>query len=200
MPNSTQLLVIAAAVVVLLLIVGFIVASGARRRHQELVQRFGPEYERAVEEFGSEKRADRELLAREHRVAKLHLRPLRERERRQYTANWNHVQSFFFDDPAAAVQRADALIKAVMEERGYRPEHFEQRVADLSVEHAAVVQHYRAARALATANVQRGTRPDIDELRQAIVHYRALFLDLVNEDPELGRRHFWHGRHAPSRA
>ncbi len=199
MPNSTQLFVIVIAAAVLVLLVGFLIVRGARRRHAELVQRFGPEYERAVDEFGSETRAERELLARERRVQKLHLRPLRARERTQFTANWNHVQAFFFDDPAAAVQRADALIKAVMEARGYEPEHFEQRVADLSVEHANVVQHYRAARALATANVQRGTRPDIDELRQAIVHYRALFLDLLGEQ-ELRQRHIWHGPHAPSRA
>jgi len=200
MPNSTQLIVIVGAVVVLALIVAAVIARNARRRHAELVERFGPEYERAVDELGSEKRADRELLAREQRVQGLPLHRLRERERGQFTANWSHVQAVFFDDPAAAVQRADALIKAVMEARGYEPEHFEQRVVDLSVEHAAVVQHYRAARALATANVQRGTRPDIDELRQAIVHYRALFLDLVNDEPELGQRHVWHGRHAPSRA
>jgi hypothetical protein len=200
MPNSTQLLVLVAAAVVLLLLVGVIVVRNGRRRHAELVERFGPEYERAVDELGSETRADRELLARERRIRSLELRPLRERERRQYSANWNHVESIFFDDPAAAVQRADALIKAVMEARGYEQEHFEQRVADLSVEHGPVVQHYRAARALATANVQRGTRPDIDELRQAILHYRALFLDLVNEEPELARRQVWHGRQAPSRA
>ncbi len=200
MPNSTQLLVLVVALAVLLLVVGLVVVNNKRRRHAELVDRFGPEYERAVDDLGSETRADRELLARERRIRSLELRPLRERERRQFTANWNQVESFFFDDPAAAVQRADALIKAVMEARGYEQEHFDQRVADLSVEHAAVVQHYRAARALATANVQRGTRPDVDELRQAIVHYRALFLDLVNEEPELAHRHVWHGRHAPSRA
>jgi hypothetical protein len=200
MPNSTQLFVLIGAGVVLVLIIGLILARGSRRRHAELVDRFGPEYERAVDELGSETRADHELLARERRVRAFHLRPLSARERRQFTSNWDRIQSYFFDDPAAAVQRADALIKAVMEERGYRPEHFEQRVADLSVEHAAVVQHYRAARALATANVQRGTRPDVDELRQAVVHYRALFLDLVNEEPELAQRHVWHGRHAPSRA
>ncbi|HTQ04628.1 MAG TPA: hypothetical protein VMI54_12260 [Polyangiaceae bacterium] len=199
MPNSTQLFVIVAAAAVLVLIVGLFVARSARRRHSELVQRFGPEYERAVDELGSETRADKELLARERRVRGLHLRSLRDRERRQFTANWNQIQAFFFDDPAAAVQRADALIKAVMEARGYEPEHFEQRVADLSVEHASVVQHYRAARALATANVKRGATPDIDELRQAIVHYRALFLDLVS-NPELARRHFWPGPQAPSRA
>lgn len=200
MLNSTQLFVLAAAAVVLLLIVGVIVVRNGRRRHAELVDRFGPEYERAVDELGSETRADRELLAREHRVRALDLRPLGERERRRFTTDWNYVESSFFEDPAGAVQRADGLIKTVMAARGYEQEHFEQRVADLSVEHASVVQHYRAARALATANVQRGTRPDVDELRQAIVHYRALFLDLVNEEPELARRQIWHGRQAPSRA
>jgi len=199
MPNSTQLFVIVAAAAVLVLLVTLMVGRSARRRHAELVERFGPEYDRAVDELGSEGRADKELLARERRVQGLHLRPLRERDRRRFTANWNHVQAFFFDDPTAAVKRADALIKAVMEARGYAPEHFEQRLADLSVEHANVVQHYRAARVLATANVQGRTPPDVDELRQAIVHYRALFLDLVGES-ELRERHIWHGRQAPSRA
>src|SRR5262249_52752054 len=97
------------------------------------------------------------------------------------------------DDPAAAVRRADALIKAVMEARGYEREHFEQRVEDLSVEHATVVQHYRAARALAVANLN-GTA-DIDELRQAIVHYRALFVDLMAE-PEPALRALWQRHHA----
>lgn len=200
MLNSTQLFVIIVAAVVLILVVGVIIANAVRRRHAELVRRFGPEYERAVDDLGSESRAERELLARERRVKKLHLRPLRERERTRFTANWNQIQTFFFDDPRAAVIRADALIKAVMEARGYEPEHFDQRVADLSVEHAKVVQHYRAARALASANASRGDQVDVDELRQAIVHYRALFLDLIGGEAALGRRHFWPGPQAPSNA
>ncbi len=184
MPSSTQLFVAVAVLVTLVLIVVAFVARGTRRRRDELVSRFGPEYERAVDEYGSEKSAERALLARERRVRHLHVHPLRARERSEFLARWNEVQARFFDDPATSARQADKLIKAVMVEAGYELDDFEQRVADLSVEHATVVQHYRAARALVSANLGVGEvsgRPDIDELRQAIVHYRALFMDLLAE-------------------
>jgi hypothetical protein len=195
MPNSTQLFVLVAGVVAVVLIVGLLVARG-RRRHAELVERFGPEYERAVEEHGSRALAERELVDREKRVGGLRLHPLSERDRRSLTVRWNQVQAYFFDDPAGAVEKAEAVIKAAMQARGYAQEHFEQRLADLSVEHAGVVQHYRAARELVSAN--RAHRPDVDELRQAIVHYRALFVDLLAE-PEAAGRVLWQGRVAHSR-
>lgn len=197
--SPTQIVVAISALAALVIIVVALVKRAARRRHEELVQRFGPEYERAVEEFGSEKRADRELLARERRVQRFRVHPLRERERAAFLAQWNEVQARFFDDPVASVRQAEDLIKAVMDATGYELEDFEQRVVDLSVEHASVVQHYRAARALLAANlaVPPGTpgRPDIDELRQAVVHYRALFMDLVAE-PELAPRGFFRPAHS----
>src|SRR4051812_10767813 len=197
--SPTEIFVAIVAVAGLVLVIVALVMRASRRRHQELVQRFGPEYERVVDEYGSEKQADRELLARERRIKRLQVHPLRERERAAFLARWNEVQARFFDDPVASVRQAEELIKAVMDATGYELDDFEQRVADLSVEHATVVQHYRAARALLATNlaVPPGTpgRPDVDELRQAVVHYRALFMDLVSE-PELAPRGFFRPAHS----
>ena len=188
MLTSTEwlgLVIIAALAVVV--VIALISARVTRRRHAELRQRFGPEYDRALEEHRSATRAERELLAREKRVEQLHLRPLSESERIQYGVKWEEVQARFVDDPSSAVQAADDLIKAVMGARGYVVERFEQRVADLSVEHARVVQHYRAARELSGAS--REGYADTEDLRQAFVHYRALFSDLLEQpehlDPQL---------------
>jgi hypothetical protein len=197
--SPTEIFVAIVAVAGLVLVIVALVMRASRRRHQELVQRFGPEYERVVDEYGSEKQADRELLARERRIKRLQVHALRERERAAFLARWNEVQARFFDDPVASVRQAEELIKAVMDATGYELDDFEQRVADLSVEHATVVQHYRAARALLATNlaVPPGTpgRPDVDELRQAVVHYRALFMDLVSE-PELAPRGFFRPAHS----
>jgi hypothetical protein len=179
---------VVAAVVAIFAMLGSI--SG-RRRHLELKRRFGPEYDRAVEQHGSVPQAERELLAREKRVEQLHLRALPAAERAQFEASWQHAQARFVDDPSGAVREADELIKLVMAARGYVVERYEQRVADLSVEHARVVQHYRAARALSDLN--REARADTEDLRQAFVHYRALFTDVLEQpqhlDPQLREVH-----------
>ena len=113
----------------------------------------------------------------------LHLHPLDERDCAQFLEEWKRIQALFIDNPSAAIRRADELIKAVMAARGYEPEPFEDRVADLSVEYADVVQHYRAARALAESN--RHGRADTEELRQALVHYRELFSPLLEQPREV---------------
>ncbi|HEU5076772.1 MAG TPA: hypothetical protein VFU02_21430 [Polyangiaceae bacterium] len=152
-----------------------------KRRRMQLRQRFGPEYERAIEEYGSETLAEKALLTRAKRVQKLHLRELARETRARHASAWENVQRLFVDDPVGAVNEADALIKTVMRDIGYPIEDFDQRVADLSVDHPSVVQHYRAARTLAVAN--REGRANTEELRQAFVHYRALFADLLGEVP-----------------
>lgn len=152
-----------------------------KRRRTQLRNRFGPEYERAIEDYGSEDRAERALLTRAKRVKKLHLKDLGNETRVRHASTWQNVQRMFVDDPGRAVHEADNLIKTVMRARGYPVEDFEQRVADLSVDHPSVVQHYRAARALADSN--REGRANTEELRQAFVHYRALFADLLGEVP-----------------
>jgi hypothetical protein len=180
MLTSTQWLVL--LVVVALFVVAAIALiskRSARQRHADLKHRFGPEYDQAVDQHGSVERAERELAAREKRVEHLQLKPLSESARAEYSASWSGVQTRFVDDPSAAVQSADELIKAVMLARGYSDEKFDQRVADLSVKHANVVHHYRAARQLADAN--REGRANTEELRQAFVHYRALFADLLQQ-------------------
>jgi hypothetical protein len=150
----------------------------ARVRRVELQHKFGPEYDRAVEDYGPDG-ADRELLSRERRVGHFQSRELNEVDRARFLSRWSSTQAQFVDDPGVAVTSANELINEVMRARGYPTEHFEQRVADLSVEHAAVVQHYRAAKALADAN--RNGQVNTEELRQAMVHYRLLFSDLLQE-------------------
>ncbi|HKP62056.1 MAG TPA: hypothetical protein VJV78_35235 [Polyangiales bacterium] len=176
--TQTILLVVALAVVAVALVV-LLTARSSKHRHAELKRRFGPEYDRAVAEYGSPEKAERELARREKRVHKFKLHPLTDSDRVQFSANWRNVQAQFVDDPSGAVGAANDLIKQVMQARGYEIEHFDQRVADLSVEHAEVVEHYRAARELAIAN--REGRANTEELRQAFVHYRALFADLLDQ-------------------
>ena len=170
------ILIIAVVAVALVLMA----SRNSRRRRAELRQRFGPEYDRAVEEYGSPARAERALASRAKRVQKLHVHELGDAERVQFTAAWQNVQARFVDEPQSAVHQADELIKQVMRARGYPIEDFEQRVDDLSVDHADVVQHYRAARALTDAS--RGGRSNTEELRQAFVHYRALFAELLSDE------------------
>jgi hypothetical protein len=161
-----------------------IASRSSRKRHDQLKARFGPEYDRALAEHGSEAKAERELIAREKRVHKQKLRPLSDPDRVQYSADWRQVQARFVDDPNGAVQAADELIQTVMLTRGYSSKDIDERIADLSVEHAGVIDHYRSAQVLAQAN--REGRANTEELRQAFVHYRALFSDLLDhsEPPE----------------
>ena len=154
-----------------------------QKRHTQLKQRFGHEYDLAVAHYGSIAKASQVLHARQKRVAKQKLRSLQESDRAQFSSQWRDAQMRFVDDPFGAVQAADALIDKLMRARGYSAAHAEQRIEDLTVDHAGVVQHYRAARALAEAN-HSIVQSDTEELRQAFVHFRALFADLLEQpDP-----------------
>jgi hypothetical protein len=170
-----QTLLVVALVVVAALIVIAIVLATSRRRRQKLREHFGPEYDRVVSEEGDPARADRVLAEREHRVKKLDIRPLPDTAREQLVERWRKVQALFVDDPRAAVAHADALIGEAMEARGYPVSDFEQRAADVSVEHPRVVMDYRTAHDIA----QRG-EADTEDLRSAMVHYRSLFAALVS--------------------
>ncbi len=188
--DSTLLWVLIALLIVALAII-LIFASHrrARTRQAELRSKFGPEYDRAVQEFGPE-RADRELASRERRVGRFQSRELSAADRERFLARWTELQAQFVDDPGIAVAGANELINEVLRARGYPSDDFEQRVADLSVEHGAVLQHYRAAQALADSN--RNGLSNTEELRQALVHYRLLFADLLPErkaDAALHRAH-----------
>ena len=172
-------------VVLLVVVAVALIASRnfGKKRREELRRRFGPEYDRTVEQYGSVTKAERELAARSRRLARLQIHELNEADRIHFSNAWTSVQAKFVDDPSGAVTEAHQLIKTVMQARGYPVEDFESRVADLSVDHAYVVQHYRAAHVLARAN--REGRANTEELRQALVHYRALFADLLAE-PNVG--------------
>ena len=176
----------AAAVLVLLA-----VASRSSRAHRaRLRQRFGPEYDRALALYGTPARAERELDARAKRAARFRLHALDDVTRGRYATAWNEIQARFVDDPALAVREANALIKDVMLSLGYPVTEFEQRTADLSVHHPAVVQHYRAAHALAESN--ESGQAQTEDLRQAVVHYRALFSELIGQAPAIASRDLRH--------
>jgi Tfp pilus assembly protein PilX len=178
MDSTILVVVVALAVVVVLL--GVVLAG--KRRSAKLQERFGPEYTRAVDASGDKRRAESELAAREKRVEKMSLRPLEAAERDRFSQSWKAAQARFVDEPARAVTDAGGLVKEVMLARGYPMGDFEQRAADISVDHPAVVSNYRAAREIAQKNDGGGATTE--DLRQAMVHYRALFQELLQTTPE----------------
>jgi hypothetical protein len=183
--DDTTMLWIVVALVGVAIAVAFIVASSRRRsriRTAELQRHFGPEYDQAIREFGSPAKAERELVARSRRVDRIRFRELSDADRARFTSEWSRIQGLFVDDPGAAVAGANDLIKEVMRARGYPSDGFDQRAADLSVDHPEVVQHYRAARELSSATS--GTESTTEERRQAVVHYRVLFADLLQPSTE----------------
>ena len=173
---------IAAIVVVAVLAIGAVVAYSVmqRRRTERLTQQFGPEYQRTVESTGGQREAERELEARQKRVERLEIRRLSVDERDRYLARWKETQARFVDDPPGAISEADMLVQEVMRARGYPMTDFEQRAADISVDHPHVVDEYRAAHAVAERDATDGV--ETEDLRQAMVHYRALFDDLLETD------------------
>ena len=162
-----------------------------RRQSEHLRSRFGPEYEHEVEEKGSRRKAEAELAEREKRVKKLDVRPLEPAARDGFRHRWTEVQARFVDDPPGAVAEADDLLGEVMRTRGYPVSDFEQRAGDISVDHPEVVKHYRAGHDIAVRH-ERG-EASTEELRQATIHYRALFDELV-EDEGATRRDMKEGR------
>jgi hypothetical protein len=175
--SSSTTWIIVAAIIVLLIV---LLVAAQRRRSQRLHDRFGPEYERAVAETGSRQRAEAELAARERRYRSLDIQPLPAGARDRYAEEWRVVQARFVDAPGPAVADADRLVNNVMRDRGYPLGDFDQRVDDLSVEHANVVDNYRLARDIARKN-DRG-EATTEDLRKAMVAYRALFEDLLSTD------------------
>ena len=183
MPTWAWILIIAVAVVVLAAVAW---AALTARRRRSLQSRFGPEYDRTLSDAPTRREAESELRERERRRDELDIRPLDAASRGRYLREWERVQADFVDDPGAAVAEADALIQRVMRERGYPVEDFEQRAADLSVDHADVVDHYRAGHATSRRHARE--EADTEELRQAVVHYRALFDTLLAEEPARAER------------
>jgi hypothetical protein len=158
-----------------------------RRQSNQLQQRFGPEYERTLEESGDQRSAERELRQRERRVAKLDIVPLSSGSAALYREEWAEIQQSFVDQPAAAVSDADRLVLRMMRETGYPVDDFDQRVNDISVEHPQVATHYREAHRVAVAQARGET--DTEELRQAVTSYRALVDALLAGSEDEHERH-----------
>ena len=175
--TSTQVGIIIA--IVALIVIAVVVFYLQRRRSEKLRERFGPEYERSIKESGDRRKAEAQLEKRTERVEKFHLRPLTPEDRARFTEEWDRVQAHFVDAPAGAVAEADQLLGDIMATCGYPMGDFEQRAADISVDHPIVTQNYRAAHDIAVR--QAAGRAGTEDLRRAMIHYRALFEDLVNE-------------------
>ena len=167
--------------VAVILVVGVLAWLYVQRRQRTttaaLRQRFGREYELAVGEHGSERRAEAQLEAREKRVEKLTIRDLDPVERAHFSDRWKALQSRFVDDPKGAVTEADALVSLLMQTRGYPVADFYQRAADISVDHPRVVANYRSAHEIAL-RLGKG-EANTEDLRTGMIHYRSLFDELV---------------------
>ncbi len=174
--NRVLVLVIVVAVIAILAIAW---VAMKKRRSVKLRERFGPEYDRVLQKEGDARKAEGVLEFREKRREKFTIRPLTAADRSSFAIRWNEVQARFVDDPRGAVTVADSLVTDVMQARGYPIGEFEQRAADISVDHPIVVENYRAAHDIAMRHST--GRASTEDLRQAMVHYRALFQELLDE-------------------
>jgi hypothetical protein len=170
-------LAIVAVVILALVAVGAWIIYNRKQQSNRLMQRFGPEYGRAVDQMGSRAKAEAELRSREKRVEKFRIVPLAPADAARFSQDWKTLQGRFVDNPKGVLVEADMLVRELMEKRGYPMGDFESRAADISVDHPAVVDHYRAAQAIAMRD-RRG-EADTEEMRKAVVHYRALFDELL---------------------
>jgi len=177
--------VLIAILVVVVVVVLVAVVLGQRRRTQRLQQQFGPEYQRTVARAGDQRTAESELAAREQRRRELDIVALEPAVQAQYLEAWRATQGKFVDDPAAATGEAEVLVERVMRDRGYPVDDFEQRADDVSVDHPQIAENYRAAHAVFKANEQ--GLASTDDLRQAFVHYRSLFAQLLDVEDD-GRK------------
>jgi hypothetical protein len=174
---STSALII--VVVIAVVVVGAIALILRNRRSERLRNRFGPEYGRAIQETGSKGHAEAKLEKLEKRVERFNISPLSPADRVGFIAAWQTVQARFVDDPKGALTDADKLIEKIVATRGYPVTDFEQRAADISVDHPLVVEHYRAGHEIALRHSQ--GRASTEDMRQAMIHYRTLFGDLAGE-------------------
>jgi hypothetical protein len=169
-------IILAAAVALGLVAIGAWLYTRRKQSHR-LQEHFGPEYDRTVNELGSRTKGESELKAREKRVERLEILPLAPPEAARFSEAWQALQGRFIDNPKGVVVQAEQLVRELMEKRGYPMGDFERRAGDISVDHPDVVANYRSAQAIALRD-QKGTA-DTEELRKAVVHYRALFDELL---------------------
>jgi FtsZ-interacting cell division protein ZipA len=177
--DETALIVILVVAVVIIVGVAWWLSS---RRRRDLHDRFGPEYERTVEDADSRRAAERELREREERREGLDIVPLDDQTRTYYATEWQGIQQRFVDAPAQSVAEADVLVMRVMRDRGYPMDDFERQAANVSVDHPDVVEHYRSGHTIAERS--HTEQCDTEELREAVVHYRALFESLLEDRAE----------------
>jgi hypothetical protein len=178
--DQHQIVILAAVIVIALIIIAVIAyASSKKRRSLRLKQRFGPEYDRVLQKEGDQRRAEGVLEFRQKRREKFKIRPLTASDKASFEIRWREVQARFVDDPRGAVTVADSLVTDVMQARGYPIGEFDQRAADLSVDYPVIVDNYRAGHSIA---LRHGAgQASTEDLRQAMVHYRALFQELLDE-------------------
>ena len=186
--DTRTLIIGIVAVLALLALVGWF--FGRRKQSYRLAQRFGPEYGHTVDALGSRSKAETELKTRESRVGGLHIVALTNTDAGRFSQAWGDLQARFVDNPKGVVIQADQLVRELMAKRGYPVADFERRAADISVDHPAVVENYRAAQAIALRDQQ--GQADTEALRKAVVHYRVLFdelLEVKGVKPDATRAH-----------
>jgi len=177
MSSSMVAILVVAFVIVLIAVAAWIFMQ--KRRTNALRSKFGPEYDRAVRAEGTSKQAERVLAERQKRIQQFEIKPLSETDRRKFGEAWEQQQAYFVDQPREAVRNADKLLTEVMKVRGYPVADFEQRAADVSVDHPVVVENYRVAHRIALEDSEHPATTE--QLREAMIHYRALFADLLHD-------------------
>jgi hypothetical protein len=178
--STTAIIVVVIAIIVVAVLLGAALMAERVRRRRRLRTRFGPEYDRAVNEAGSPKEAEEELRGRLDRRDRLVIQPLSAAERDRYQQDWRQVQGVFVDEPSTALGQADALVTSVMSDRGYPMEDFDRQAELVSVDHPGVVDSYRRAHEIYLA--RKPSPVGVEDMRQAFVSYRALFSELVDND------------------
>jgi hypothetical protein len=181
-----KLIALAAVVFVIIAVLAWLYVRKRRRTTAELRLKFGPEYQRAVLAHGSERKAEAKLADREKRVEKLEIRDLDPADHERFVKRWESLQSRFVDSPKGAVAEADDLVSSVMKTRGYPISDFDQRAADISVDHPRVVENYRAAHEIALRAGKDAA--NTEDLRTAMIHYRSLFDELVQVPATMERK------------
>jgi hypothetical protein len=186
-----KFIMLAGVVILIIAALAWLYVRKRRTTTAGLRQKFGPEYERAVQQQGSERKAEAKLADRQERVEKLNIRDLDPMERERFSKHWESVQSRFVDSPRGAVAEADDLVSSLMKTRGYPVSDFDQRAADISVDHPRVVENYRSAHDIALRVGKNGASTNganTEDLRTAMIHYRSLFEELVQVPTIVERR------------
>ena len=175
--QDPKYIMLAGVVILVIAVLAWMFVQKRRNTTAGLRHKFGPEYERAVQQQGSERKAEARLADRQQRVEKLNIRDLDPMERERFSKQWESIQSRFVDSPRGAVAEADDLVSSLMKTRGYPVSDFDQRADDISVDHPRVVENYRSAHEIALRVGQNGA--STEDLRTAMIHYRSLFEELV---------------------